>query len=404
MVEVPEFNNKTEQRSGIASIITFILLFIFVICLSGYVYLRSKGINIAEIGIKNVFLDLIGSQVKSDENTKPVVIEYDVTSHPAFCAYDNTLIKCTGDYVIGLDKNGNDVWSVPVNITNPLLKTNGTELLVAGIDSKEIHVIRGKSVKWSAKFEENILNAHISKDGYVTVVSEAKGYRGQVRVFDPSGIEMFKRFVAENFILSAEVSPSGNQFLINYIDASGIEAVSYIDFFNVKEIMSGKKEPVAGMKLDEKDIFPSIWQLDDDSFFTIGSSIAVYVDKDRNKKWTKEDSKIYSSGVIQNKYLALAVVEMGTRNVSDSKISILNKHGEEIASYPVKEEVRNIQIYDDIIAVNTGREVHIIKGKDELAGKYSFKSDVTSIYFLNRFQVAVVTNNSVEIITLTDIF
>lgn len=403
-MEVPEYNNKTERRSGIGSIIAFFFLFILVICLSGYVYLRSKGIDIAEIGVKNVLSGIIGSQIKSGENTKPIVIEYDVTSHPAFCTYGNDLIKCTGDYVIGVDRNGNEVWSIPINITDPLLKTNGTELLVTGIGSKEIYIIKGKSIKWSTKFEDNVLNAHISKDGYVTVVSEAKGYRGQVRVFDPSGIEMFKRFVAENFILSAEVSPSGSQFLINYIDASGIEAVSYVDFFNVKEIISGQKEPVAGMSLNEEDIFPFIWQLDDDSFFTVGSSTVVYVDKDRNKKWTNQYGKIYSSGVIQNKYLALAAIDLGNRSASNTKISILNRQGKEIASYQVKDEVKNIQVYVDIIAVNTGREVLIINSKGELLDQYSFKSDVLNVYFLNRFQAAVVTNNSVEIITLTDIF
>jgi len=364
----------------------------------------SKGIDIAEVSVKKVFSGLIGSQIKSDEDTKPIVIEYDVTSHPVFCTYDNALIKCTGDHVKGLDKNGKEVWSVPVNITNPLLKTNGIELLVTGIGSKEIYVIKGKSIKWSAKFEDNILNAHISDDGYVTVVSEAKGYRGQVRVFDPSGIEMFKRFVAENFVINAEVSPSGNQFLINCIDASGIEAVSYIDFFNVKEIMSGQKQPVAGMKLNEKDIFPFIWQLDDDSFFTVGCSTVIYVDKERNKKWTNQYGKIYSSAVTQDKYLALAAVELGKRNASDSKISILNKQGKETTSYQVKDEVKNIQVYVDIIAVNTGREVHFINVKGDLAGKYSFKSDVLNVYFLNRFQAVVVTNNSVEIITLPGIF
>ncbi|HHW00700.1 MAG TPA: hypothetical protein GXX36_14270 [Clostridiaceae bacterium] len=402
-MEVPEFNNKTERRSSIAGVIAFILLFILVVCLSGYVYLMSKGIDIAEVGVKKVFSGLIGAQINSDEDTKPISIEYDVTSHPVFCTFDNALIKCTGDHVTGLDKDGKEVWSVPVNINNPLLKTNGSELLVTGIGSKEIYVIKGKSIKWSAKFEDNILNAHISEDGYVTVVCEAKGYRGQVKVFDSSGIEMFKRFIAENFVVSAEVSPSGNQFLINCIDASGIEAVSYIDFFNVKEIVSGQKQPVAGMKFNEKDIFPFIWQLDDDSFFTVGSSNVIYVDKDRNKKWTKEYSKIYSSGVIQDKYLALAAVESGKQNISDSKVSILNRQGKEIASYPVKDEVKNIQVYVDIIAVNTGREVHFVNVKGDFAGKYSFKSDVLNMYFLNRFQAAVVTNNSVEIITLTGI-
>ncbi len=403
-MEVPEYNNKTERSGGIVSIISFFLLLILVIGLSLYVYLQSKGIDITETGIKNVFNSIIGSRIKSDEDTKSVVLEYDVKGRPAFCAYGNTLIKCTGDHVIGLDTNGREMWSVPVSVTDPLLKTNGSELLVTGIGSKEVYVIKGESIKWSAKFEENILNAHISKDGYVTVVSEAKGYKGQVRVFDPVGIEMFKRFVAENFVLTAEVSPSGNQFLINYIDASGIEAVSHIDFFNINEIMNGQKKPVAGIVLNEKDIFPFIWQLDDDSFFTVGSSTVAYFDRERDKKWSAQYGKIYSSGVVRNKYLAVAAVESGSRKVSDLKISILNTRGDEIASYPVEEEVKNIQVHDDIIAVNTGREVHVINDKGELIGKYPFKADVINVHFLNRLKAAVVTKTSVEIITLSGIF
>lgn len=405
-MEVPNYNDKTREPSGRTGIIVFFLLFIVVICLAAFVYMRSKDIDIANVRIKDTFSDLLGAKGKSVEEEKPTIIEYDIKDHPTFYAYGNVLIKCTRDYVKGLDRKGKEVWSVATAANNPLVKTNGNELLVTDIGGKEIYVIKGKSISWTAKLEENILNAHISKDGYVTIVNEARGYRGQVRVFDSSGIEMFKRFVAQNFVLSAEVSPSGGQFLINYIDASGIKAGSYVDFFDVKELMSGRKEPVAGMMLDDEDIFPFVWQMKDDSLFAVGCSTVVYIDKKRDKKWVGKYEKIYSSGIIQDKYLILAATGTGSSGetdssgVSSSRISILSEEGNETASYPIKEEVKNIQAYDDMIAANTGREVHFINAKGKLVSKYSFKSDVLNVYFLSRLEAAVVTRNNVEIIKI----
>jgi len=410
-VSIRDETPRAEQRrGGKASIAMFLFLLVIVFCLSFYVYAKSRNEEFENIfnnvNIKEWVLGLFEGKspvnsinkikgAKEDEDDEIIETEYDMSSHPVFGAYKEQLIKCIKDSIKGLNAEGKEVWQRSINAGNPMFKTNGTDMLVADIGGKDIYIFNGNNIKWEKRIDNKIINADINEKGYVTVIHEAEGFKCAVSAFDPDGVEMFRRFIADSYVLAAKMAPSGKQFLINAVNISGINAYSYIEFFDNYE------KPYAGLKQDE--IMAQVQYLKDGSVFAAGPSKAICFDKEGKEKWAKDFPKIYSADTSAGKYIILAVAGNGNSGIlgrNDVEVQVLNTRGQLVSAYSVADEVKNIACFEEIIAVNTGREVHFVDTGGELVRRFAFKSDVINVQFFSKEKALVVTKNSTAVVKI----
>ena len=75
----------------------------------------------------------------------------------------------------------------------------------------------------------NIFSASVSSGGYLCVTSECAGYRGLVRVYDPTLEPVYEWYSSSAWIISAEVSPDGSTMGVLSYTAEGSE----IRFFSL---------------------------------------------------------------------------------------------------------------------------------------------------------------------------
>lgn len=387
---------RDDKPGSKVSIIMFFLLVFAVIIVAFLVYLKSNDMDFENINIKEFVIETFYEEkgTKTD-NRELLELSYDGKSHPAFCVYKGLIVKSTKDYIKAINKKGEEVWVKSVSLNSPLIKTNGSELLIADLGGRSIYIFKGKDIKWEERTDYDIVNAHISREGYVTVVQKVHGYRNRVKVYDPYGVEMFYRNIAENFVLSAGVSPLGEQVVINSINTSGISVKSKLEFIKVLD-----ENPFAAV-LKEDMILPLVQYLDDDSLLAASGSCLFYFDRDRTEVWVKQFKKVYSSSICLGKYIAAAVESEnggGFYGGEKVKVQIYNTKGKQIAGYPIRDKVRNIRSYSNIIAVNTGREVHFIDIKGRLISKAGSKVDILDVYFINKLEAVLVTKNTVKVI------
>ncbi|HHW47871.1 MAG TPA: hypothetical protein GXX14_04525, partial [Clostridiaceae bacterium] len=110
-----------------------------------------------------------------------------------------------------------------------------------------------------------------------------------------------------------------------------------------------------------------------------------------------------SSDTCAGKYIVLAVAgnsQLGILGRNDVEVQIVNTRGQPVSAYSIEDEVKNIACYEEIIAVNTGREVHFIDTGGELVKRLAFKSDILNVYFFNKTRALVVTKNSTAIVKI----
>ncbi len=388
--------NVTEERKKVTSsskksgIILFILLFIAIMFMAFTAYLKSKNISINSIDINKLFNSVVENRVAEEKELKLWEIRYEAKDRPTFIVYKDLIIKSTLHGITAIDKQGNEKWNFPVKMNKPLLKTKGLNLVAADIGGTMVLAIDQKGIKWEETFEGDIINVDISKKGFITVVHKVEGYKGVVRVFDPEGQEVFKRYIIDTFVFSGEVMPSGESVIINSIDISGIGATSCIEFTDLLG------NPFAALLPRENLVYPFVFTLEDDSFSIANDTSIIHFDRNRNEVWEKKYKKVYSIDVIDDNLFIVAVNSNDTANTSE--ILFITREGKVVKSYPLKREVNNISTYRDIVAINTGREVYFINSKADLVEKYNSLSDVIQVYFFSKDEAAIVTRNCIEIV------
>ena len=385
----PEERIITEPTGKKSSIIMAFMLFLTIASVAFFGYLKSQGMELNDIDVRQ-FLAGTNKVRQLNETSDVIEIPYDSKEHPVFGVHMEYLVKCSRDGIWLLDKKGREIWSVGIPLSNPLIKTNGNDLLVVDVGGRDIYVINGKNVRWKDKTDEKIQNAEINENGYVTVITTSKRYNGEVRVYDNHGIELFRSIIANDFAVTAKIAPSKDQMVINLINASGVKSHTYLKFFDI----NGNELVIKNMSM-EKGLYPFVWFTSGGSLFAAGDTSIVCMDKESNIIWEKQFLKISSACITGNKRLAVAVEKENVR-----ELKVFTAGGQAYSSVLVDGEVNNISTFGSIIAVNTGREVSFLTEKGKNTGEFKSRSDITGVFFFDRQQAAVVTKSYVAVVNI----
>ena len=385
-LNLPEETGNNQPTGRKTGVIMAVLLFLAVISVAFFTYLSSQNIDIRTVSLGQLSAGIRDGQVKNSETLYD--IPFDPREHPAFSVYRDCLVKYSKDGIRLLDKKGAEVLTETMPLNKPLARTNGKELLIADIGGQDVYVLNEDGIIWKDKLDVSIINADISREGFVTIVTSSKRYNGEVRVYDTHGIELFRSIIASNFAVSAKISPSSGQMAVDSINTTGIKASTSIRFYDMNSVDLGEKN------LEASDsIFSSIFYSDTDELFAVGDKSIIGFDKDRNIEWEKKFEGISSACLTSGKRLA-AVVDVD----SGTKLAVYSPTGKELAACPVDGSIRNVNAGGGVIAVSTLRDIFFFNEKCRNIGKYTSKSDITDVYFFSRQQAAVVTKNQVSII------
>ncbi|HPU41701.1 MAG TPA: DUF5711 family protein [Acetivibrio clariflavus] len=384
---ITENGTRQEGPGKVVKIIVFLLLLLIISATAAVAYLKSLDVDLKSVSIK----DLIEKTFLNRNTRYELVLsefDYDANLNTVFGTHKGYIVKCSKDSLIYIDSNGNEQWTYPLSLKNPVLKTAGSYLLIADYGSKNILTFSGKEMRWEKELDNNIINADINAKGYVAVVHEEERSRGAVSVFNRQGMKCFTIGKAENFILSSKVSSSAKTVFINSIDTSGISTDTILEFSD----LSGN---ISDTKIEKEDtVFPSLWFMDNDSLLVVGDSMFMILDKDFTEKFQHTvKGKIFSSCIADGKYAVIAAnpeESTGIFESGSSGIWIYNDNGEKISEYNLKGEVRNIASWEDIIAVNSGNKLRIIDLNGDLLAEYSSKDDIKEVFFINRREVLAV--------------
>ncbi|MCX7841835.1 MAG: DUF5711 family protein [Clostridia bacterium] len=395
-MSLPEENMKTERAASKASIIMFFLLLAMIFAVAVLVYLQSQDVDIKSIKAEEVLKKIFSAANEKSDGEKSIEIPYDDKEGCVFTTYKDQIIKCSRNGIRGLDRNGNEVWSVYASMNSPRIKA-GPDLVAYDAGGRELYVLSGKTVKWSRKLDNNIISADISESGHVSVIQEFKGYKGAVTIFNLQGNEFFTRTYAENHVLSSRVSPDGKYVLVNLVDTSDIHAGTSVEITD----MLGK--PNAAKILRPGELLPVFGFLGHESIMYAGDNMVMCIDKAGKEKWTQEfpGRNVFSARTALGKYVFLAVSKEGKPGVfgsSSTEVRVLNSDGRQAAIFNIQGSAKNIRTYGDLAAVNTGREVYFADTRGRLTGKYTSKSDINDVHFLNKQEAVVITKSTIAVV------
>lgn len=393
-MDMPGNNTTTQHIEGSFSVLMCLLLIMAVVSVAVLVYLKNQRIELESINIKELIQAVSHSGSKDKAGTVISKFNYNPEEQTAFGIHAGYIIECNENSIKWLDSQGEEQLSKAVSLTNPLVKSAGDYLMVADIGGRDIFVIKGKDVRWSERLDNTIINAEINNKGYVSVVSEMKGYKGAVSIYDVYGNWIFTTVRAEQHILAARVSTANDMVIINTVDASGPGVNSNIEYVD----MTG--ETVATVTR-ENAILPSVYCLNSKSVVAANDSSIICFDDRSKEKWNKEFKKVYSAAAFSGKYIVAAVVDMKGEDAfyeDKAAIKVIYARGQIDEVCRLDSKVINLETYGNVIAVNTGKEVHFINMGGKLISKYSSDVEIKSVRFFDGDKAAVITKNSVVVV------
>lgn len=395
---MPDIQKKT-KRSRIGQVIIFFILTLTLIALSFLAYLKSQGYEITSLSMQDIKAFYYAATSKVDKGTVQKEIEYLQSDHPIFTVYKDYIVKCTADSIKFYSKDGQEIFSKNLTLKNPIIRTNGKELLLADTGSKEVYVFKDKDLKWNYKMDGAIINAQIDQSGHVAIVHEAKGYKSAVTVFNQQGGPFFTRNIAEAIAINANASPKAQHVTTTMLDTSGIDSMSQIEVTNILGSPVGEKITGVG------DLLTNILYMDSELAVCVGNKTVIGVDADNKEKWriSEENDRIASSARLDGKNVLLAAISndksLLTSDLS-SKVLKVNSDGKVSEVYKSEGYIKNISANDGVIGINLGNEVVFVSSSGKKLGSFVPKIDVNQVNILSSNEAAVITKTAVEIIKI----
>ncbi len=376
--------NTSDSRSG--SIITALLLFAGVISLAFFTYQKSINPSASPRELLKIMVEKDTNEIKDAQVLYSFTFE--PRDKPVFEIYGDYIAKCSSEGILFFDKKGDVVWSEGLTYKNPMLKTNGDELIVADIGANDICVIKDKSIIWKDKLDVSVLNADISEDGYVTVITSSKRDNNEVRVYNPRGVELFRKVIANDFAVSAHISPSEAYLAVSCIDTNFMGAYTRFKFYNM-----------GGAELAEKsfeetgELLPMIGYGRDDKLFAVGDQVMAYLDMTGKVIWESEFNDIFGAAIIGGKQFAAAV-----DGNEGNMLKLYSPDGSQVFTCSLRNKPEGLCAAGNRIALYTNSNIYLYDNTGEEIGQYHASSPIKQVSFFSRKQACVITGNTVTII------
>ena len=384
---------KRETKSSFINVVIFVILFVSIIGLCLASYTRTKNVDILK---QYKFLEKYIVNVFDQKQEKlHLELDFDFSKKPKVVVYRGNIAQCQKEQLKIYDSNGKLQNSMYINFKSPLLKANGNYLVIADIKGNKVVEFEGTKKKWEKIKEGNIINVDVNKNGFVTVVNKGSNVLSEATVYDKDGKECITFGKAQNYIINAKVSNNNKKVVLNCLDTKGVKLNSIFEFIDIK----GKS--VKTMVSHEDTVFLDMKFIKDDNLVALTGDEIIYYNSENQETWRKElNKKVYCFNVCDNKYI---VVGMASDKIKDSlfsdktEVKILNAKGQEVNTIKVDNIVKNISVYDDVIALNLGKEVMFYTSRGRYIKKMTSKLEVDKVEFINKSTVGLVTKSKIII-------
>ncbi|HOQ06502.1 MAG TPA: DUF5711 family protein [Clostridiales bacterium] len=374
---------RGERATGI---ITALMLFLCIAAVAVFSYRRSLD---PAIDLRESVLRLAGLEEREAKTAEVLhSFVFDIREKPDFTLYRGNIIKSSRSGILFLDKTGVIARSESIGFENPIARTNGSRILVVNAGGTEICVMDGESVRWQDRTDAAILNADISDDGYVAVITEAKRDNNVIRVYESHGVELFRKIIATDFAVSACISPSGKHLVLSSVATGAVGPFSRYKFYD----MEGKE--LTEISFDSSgELLPLFWFNRDDSIFVAGDSAVAYIAPDGKTGWKEQFRSVAGAAPAGDGRLAVAAyVDEG------AILNIYTAGGEKDVSVMLQGIPKGLDAVRGMVAVYTEDTVYFYDDRGTNTCIHYAGREILEVHLFDKRQAVVVTEGEITVI------
>lgn len=320
----------------------------------------------------------------------------------------NNQIVCYNKYIgILNEKNlkiynsaGENITDISVNINTAIFSTNDRYLAIAEKNGQELCVISDKTYLWSQKVDGEIQQIYINKNGYVILVTTDTTYKSIITVYDNSGKQLMRSFLASSRVTDVSISYDNKYVAYAEIDTSGTLIKSSVKIISIEKAQSNSAESTIYTKEAEtsKMILKIQYQENGELVCVYDDSINIVKDGYEQELIKKEDEATFVSGNLGNSIAYIKEEQRSAFN-SSSTLNIVNTSSKQTYKYNFGEIAKEMYTTGNVIGINIGTEIYFVKTNGMLTKKYTSNQEITNVMITNNIAI-IIYKDRIEVINL----
>lgn len=385
--DIKKLNKKKIVIASIIAvgILTLIILFIVYSTCKPFRDIMDKYVL-----MKNVVEDSTNS-ISIDENEANYIYAYD--------KYISVLNK---NVLKNYNSSGKLEGEITVEISNPIIATNGKFLLIGEKDKNKIYLISGNQIIWQKELDGNIDKMSVNKNGYVAVILSGTTYKSVIQIFDNLGSELFKTYLSATTAMDADISLDNQYLAFLEINTSGTTLQSIIKIVSIQKAKTTPTESIVYTYVEQNGYFITNIKYQDGNRLVCMYDDGIYVIKneenDKILSFIEEGNNI-SFGGIELSNDIFRVIEKSSLLNKETRLEIMNTSSKKTNIYSFDGVAKEIYSYKDIVAINIGSEVHFVSTNGWLIKKYISSQEVKKVVMCSNF-AGIVYRNKIEIVNM----
>ena len=295
------------------------------------------------------------------DNGRAEAFAYDGDLNCTFAVLDGDLLVCSRNALSLYSGSGTQYISQSVNMENPVVNTNGSMAVVYDAGGSSLYILGQRTLVWTGEGLESILSARLNKNGQLTVVTQAGGYRGTVTVYDAAYSPVMSVNLSSAFVMDAALSDDGHTLAILTLGQAGGTFATSLELYDMS-YSSGEYAPDltcqlgSSVVLETRHTAGAVWALGDR-----GLTVTGHDGRTSGVSWADKHLRRYTlsgdgfAAVLLGKYRAGSQAELWVVDGKGQR-RVLN----------ISEQIMSISAAGRYLAVLTGDRLDIYTDQLEL--------------------------------------
>lgn len=284
------------------------------------------------------------------KNRKAVdVIEFDESENNSYTSFKNGLVTLTNKGVYVYNEKDYLIAEFSANYTDSVIKTAGDCIFIFKRDGNTVVRTNSFDVEDSAELDNSIINLAADNRGYISVISDAYGYKGKLTVYNRSFEVLYYWNISSSYPIYTELMDNGIVAVVSLVpDRESCDTLITLINYSTGETVA---------TYTAEDVFPY------DVYKNGDGKINVFTGDGLYELTLDKFEKIIDNVCVDMSHYAIsdgifAVAEYSDKSKNTSTVRAYDKSGNELFSAKVG-SMKTLDCNSQYVLASSGKNVYV---------------------------------------------
>lgn len=296
------------------------------------------------------------------------------------------------------DSLANNIKTLNVEITRPIVDTKKEYLVIAENEGKSIYLVKDTNIVWKNEIEGNILKISVNENGYVSVIVTNNTYKSIIYVYNTEGTQLFKKYLSTTLAVSTDISSDNKYLVFGKADYSGISVKSGIEVISLElAVKEPKNSTIKTYIADDGKILINVKYDNKNNIVAMYDDSIIKYNKEEKEIFKIQKENIFVDTNAKNKIVSFVKESSGLFSF-EYKVTIKDTENEKENIFVLNTSIpKKVITNKNVIGMNFGTEVKIINTNGWLLKEYKSSKQIKDLV-LGTSIAGIVYKDKIEII------